>query len=117
MVMGDFTNIKLSDFASPQGMALLTHQLTALFWEKYQDFQPEDAARFWVEEATGKSTYGASNDAGEKVTTYASFEKALHLWALDVIVSVESMEDRIHKVQFVLEWARVSCLSYNYDLS
>ncbi|KAG1750935.1 ras guanine nucleotide exchange factor domain-containing protein [Suillus occidentalis] len=106
MVKGEFANIKLSNFASPQGMELLTHQLTALLWEKYQDFQPEDAARFWVEEATGKSTCGVSTDAGTKVTTYASFEKALHLWALDIILSAQSMEDRIQKVQFVLEWAQ-----------
>ncbi|KAG1762583.1 ras guanine nucleotide exchange factor domain-containing protein [Suillus occidentalis] len=106
MVKGEFANINLSNFASPRGIELLTHQLTALLWEKYKDFQPEDAARFWVEEATGKSTYGVSNDAGTKVTTYASFEKALHLWALDIIVSAQSMEDRIEKVQFLLEWAQ-----------
>jgi hypothetical protein len=117
MVKGEIANIKLANFASPQGMELLTHQLTALLWEKYQDFQPEDAARFWVEEATGKSTCGVSTDAGTKVTTYASFEKALHLWALDIIVSTYSMEDRIQKVQFVLEWAQVSCLSYNHEFS
>jgi hypothetical protein len=98
-------------------MELLAHQLTVLLWEKYRDFQPEDAARFWVEEATGKSTYGFSNDAGTKVTTYASFEKALHLWALDIILSAQSTEDRIEKVQFILEWARVSFLSCNYSFS
>lgn len=114
MVKGEFANIKLSNFASPQGMELLTHQLTALLWEKYQDFQPEDAARFWVEEATGKSTCGDSTDAGTKVSTYASFEKALHLWALDIIVSAQSVEDRIHKVQFVLEWARQCHIIRNY---
>jgi hypothetical protein len=117
MVKGEFANIKLSNFASPQGMELLAHQLTALLWEKYQDFQPEDAARFWVEEATGKSTCDVSTDAGTKVTTYASFEKALHLWALDIIVSAQTMEDRIQKVQFLLEWAQVSCLSYNHGFS
>ncbi|KAG1822748.1 ras guanine nucleotide exchange factor domain-containing protein [Suillus subaureus] len=114
MVKGEFAKIKLSNFDSPQGMELLTHQLTVILWEKYQDFQPEDAARFWVEEATGKSTYGISNDAGTKVTTYASFEKALHLWALDVIVSAQSMEDRIEKVQFILEWARECHIIRNY---
>lgn len=114
MVKGEFAKIKLSNFASPRGRELLTHQLTVLLWEKYRDFQPEDAARFWVEEATGKSTYGVSNDAGTKVTTYASFEKALHLWALDVIVSAQSMEDRIQKVQFVLEWARECHIIRNY---
>jgi hypothetical protein len=117
MVKGEFANIKLSNFASPRGMELLAHQLTALLWEKYQDFQPEDAARFWVEEATGKSTCDVSTDAGTKVTTYASFEKALHLWALDIIVSAQTMEDRIQKVQFLLEWAQVSCLSYNHGFS
>ncbi|KAG1906703.1 ras guanine nucleotide exchange factor domain-containing protein [Suillus fuscotomentosus] len=117
MVKGEFANIKLSNFASPQGMELLAHQLTALLWEKYRDFQPEDAARFWVEEATGKSTYGVSNDASTKVTTYASFEKALHLWALDVIVSAQSMEDRIQKVQFVLEWAQECHIIGNYAAS
>ncbi|KAG1751146.1 ras guanine nucleotide exchange factor domain-containing protein [Suillus lakei] len=106
MKKGEFAKIKLSNFDSPQGMELLALQLTVLLWEKYRDFQPEDAARFWVEEATGKSTYGVTNDAGTKVTTYASFEKALHLWALDVIVSAQSMEDRIEKVQFILEWAQ-----------
>ncbi|KAG2033736.1 ras guanine nucleotide exchange factor domain-containing protein [Suillus americanus] len=114
MVKGEFTKIKLSNFDSPQGMELLAHQLTALLWEKFRDFQPEDAARFWVEEATGKSTYGFSNDAGTKVTTYASFEKALHLWALDVIVSAQSMEDRIEKIQFILEWARECHIIRNY---
>ncbi|KIK40806.1 hypothetical protein CY34DRAFT_806800, partial [Suillus luteus UH-Slu-Lm8-n1] len=114
MVKGEFANIKLSNFASPRGMELLTHQLTALLWEKYQDFQPEDAACFWVEEATGKSTCGVSTDAGMKVTTYASFEKALHLWALDIIVSAQSMEDRIQKVQFVLEWAQQCHIIRNY---
>jgi hypothetical protein len=117
MVKGEFADIGLSKFASPQGMELLAHQLTALLWKKYQDFQPEDAARFWVEEATEKSTCGVSTDAGTKVTTYASFEKALHLWALDFILSAQSMEDRIQKVQFVLEWAHVSCLSYNHGFS
>ncbi|KAG1773448.1 ras guanine nucleotide exchange factor domain-containing protein [Suillus occidentalis] len=97
MVKGEFANIELSNFNSPQGMELLTHQLTALLWEKYQGFQPEDAARFWVKEATAKSTCVVSTDAGTKVTTYASFEKALHLWALDIIVSSQSMEDRIQK--------------------
>lgn len=114
MVKGDFSKIKLSNFASPQGMELLAHQLTVLLWEKYRDFQPEDAARFWVEEATGKSTYGFSNDAGAKVTTYASFEKALHLWALDIILSAQSTEDRIEKVQFILEWARECHIIRNY---
>ncbi|KAG1872516.1 ras guanine nucleotide exchange factor domain-containing protein [Suillus subalutaceus] len=114
MVKGEFTKIKLSNFDSPQGMELLAHQLTLLLWEKFRDFQPEDAARFWVEEATGKSTYGFSNDAGTKVTTYASFEKALHLWALDVIVSAQSMEDRIGKIQFILEWARECHIIRNY---
>jgi hypothetical protein len=61
MVKGEFANIKLSKFASPQGMELLAHQLTALLWKKYQNFQPEDAARFWVEEATEKSTCGVSS--------------------------------------------------------
>lgn len=117
MVKGDFSKIKLSSFSSPQGMVLLAHQLTVLLWEKYRDFQPEDAARFWVEEATGKSIYGVSNDAGTKVTTYASFEKALHLWALDVIVSAQSKEDRIQKVQFVLEWAQECHTIRNYAAS
>jgi hypothetical protein len=97
----------LSHFASPQGLELLTHQLTLILWDKYRDFQPEDAARFWVEEATGKTTDSTSDDVGPKVTTYASFEKALHLWALDVIVSAKSMESRIKKVQFFIEWAQV----------
>ncbi|KAG1761256.1 ras guanine nucleotide exchange factor domain-containing protein [Suillus occidentalis] len=114
MAKGEFANINLSNFASPHGMELLTHQLTALLWEKYQDFQPEDAARFWVEEATGKSTCDASTDAGTKVTNYASFEKALHLWALDIIVSAQSMEDRIQKVQFLLEWAQQCHIIRNY---
>ncbi|KAG2129478.1 ras guanine nucleotide exchange factor domain-containing protein [Suillus clintonianus] len=117
MVKGEFEKIKLSNFASPQGMELLTHQLTVLLWEKYRDFQPEDAARFWVEEATGKSTYGVSNDAGLKVTTYASFEKAIHLWALDVIMSASSMEARTEKVQFVLEWAHECHKIRNYAAS
>jgi hypothetical protein len=118
MVKGEFANINLSNFASPRGIELLTHQLTALLWEKYQEFQPEDAARFWVEEATGMSAYGDSTDAGTKVTTYASFEKALHIWALDVIVSAQSMEERIQKVHFFLEWAQVSCfLLYNHGFS
>ncbi|KAG2153116.1 ras guanine nucleotide exchange factor domain-containing protein [Suillus bovinus] len=114
MVKGDYAKIKLSNFASPHGMELLAHQLTVLLWEKYREFQPEDAARFWVEEATGKSTYGVSSEAGAKVTTYASFEKALHLWALDVIVSAQSTEDRIQKVQFVLEWAQECHILRNY---
>jgi hypothetical protein len=107
MTKGEFTKIKLSQFASPQGFMLLTHQLTLILWEKYRDFQPEDAARFGVEEATGKMTESISNDAGLKVTTYASFEKALHLWALDIIVSAPSMESRIENIQFFLEWAQV----------
>jgi len=107
MMKGEFAKIKLSQFASPQGLELLTHQLTLILWEKYRDFQPEDAARFWVEEASGKTTDGVSNDAGQKVTTYASFEKALHLWALDVIVSAPSMECRIEKIRFFLDWAQV----------
>ena len=107
MMKGDFANVKLSHFASPQGLELLTHQLTLILWDKYRDFQPEDAARFWVEEATGKTTDSTSDDVGPKVTTYASFEKALHLWALDVIVSAKSMESRIKKVQFFIEWAQV----------
>lgn len=107
MMKGEFTKIKLSHFASPQGLELLTHQLTLILWEKFRDFKPEDAARFWVEEASGRTTDGIPNDAGLKVTTYASFEKALHLWALDVIVSAPSMESRIEKVKFFLEWAQV----------
>ncbi|KIK41604.1 hypothetical protein CY34DRAFT_85165 [Suillus luteus UH-Slu-Lm8-n1] len=114
IVKGAFANIKLSNFASPQGMELLTHQLTALLWEKYKDFQPEDAARFWVEEATEKSTCSVSTDAGTKVTTYASFEKALHLWALDIIVSAQSMEDRLEMIQFLLEWALQCHIIRNY---
>ncbi|KAG1727048.1 ras guanine nucleotide exchange factor domain-containing protein [Suillus occidentalis] len=114
MVKGEFANINLSNFASPRGIELLTHQLTALLWEKYQEFQPEDAARFWVVEATGMSTCGDSTDVGTKVTTYASFEKALHLWALDVIVSAQSMEDRMEMVQFFLEWAQQCHSIRNY---
>ncbi|KAG0700129.1 ras guanine nucleotide exchange factor domain-containing protein [Suillus ampliporus] len=114
MAKGEYAKIKLSHFHSPQGMELLTHQLTLLFWEKYRDFQPEDAARFWVEEATGKTTYGISNDAGPKVTSYASFEKALHLWVLDVIVSAPSMEARVEQVQFFLDWAHECHKIRNY---
>ncbi|OJA09617.1 hypothetical protein AZE42_01399 [Rhizopogon vesiculosus] len=114
MMKGEFTKIKLSQFASPKGIELLTHQLTVVLLDKYRDFQPEDATRFWVEEATGKTTYGVFNDAGPKVTTYASFEKALHLWVIDAIVSEPSVESRVAKVQFFLDWAQECHKIRNY---
>ncbi|KAG1746001.1 ras guanine nucleotide exchange factor domain-containing protein [Suillus paluster] len=116
-MVGEVSKIWLTRFSSPQRMELLTHQLTLVLWEKYRVFQPEDAARFWVEEATGKTPYGISNDAGPKVTTYASFEKAIHLWALDIIVSPSSMEARIKNVKFVLEWAQACHKIRNYAAS
>jgi len=40
MMKGEFAKIKLSQFASPQGIDLLTHQLTVILLDKYRDFQP-----------------------------------------------------------------------------
>ncbi|KAH7923841.1 ras GEF [Leucogyrophana mollusca] len=106
MRVGDFSQVSILSFNSPEGRKYFAQQLSLCFWETYSKFDPEDAVKYWHDR---KNKVVAS-----KISSLVQLEQAVSLWTTQCILAGDTTEVRVEIAQCLIDIAKESITDRNY---